>query len=442
MNHAHKVIPTFVALLLSGSAISHAQDAARLTFYKDVLPIFQENCQACHRPGGDNIAGMVAPFSLMTYKESRPWAKAIAKNVKAKTMPPWFATEEFHGQFQNERTLTDAEINTIVRWAATGAARGRAEDAPSEMVFEGSDGWMTGKPDLILTMPEPYFVDEDVDDEYVNFVTEPLTEEQLPEDRWLRAIEWRGDSEVVHHIVGAASIEGPDGEVQRFELGSIAPGEEGTKYPEGYGKLLRKGSRIHFNMHYHKEAGKGTGVWDQSLVGFRFWDEGKDPEIQHYVHRNGIRNRDFEIPPGHPNWEVSAAQTFEHDTTLLSLHPHMHLRGKDARYEIVYPDGRREALLDVPAFDFNWQLDYTFATPKRVPAGSRVEFTVHYDNSPDNIYNPDPTIPMVWGGPTTSEMMIGYVSWSNTKPMDFSDKASVVEEPSIDEEGEAPDATD
>jgi len=406
-----------VAIIASGSAL--AQENQRPTFTKDVLPILQESCVTCHRPGGDNIAGMVAPMSLMTYKEVRPWAKAIAKAVKSKRMPPWFATEATSGVFHNERTLTQEQIDTVVRWTETGVARGRAEDAPEPIVFEENGGWLTGKPHAIVQMKEPYFVEDDVEDLYENFESEPLTKDQLISDSWLRSIEWRGGSEVVHHIVGYATLKGEDGVTERFSLGSIAPGEEGTDYPEGYGKILKAGSTIHFNMHYHKEPGPATGVWDQSKVSFRFWDEEKDPPVIHPVSRNGISNRYFEIPPGHNSWEVGASKTFDVDTTILALHPHMHLRGKDAKYVAYYPDGTQETLLEVPNFDFNWQLDYTYDELKEVPAGTRVEFTVHYDNSPENEYNPDHTIPMEWGGPTTSEMMIGYITYTNSEEQVF-----------------------
>jgi hypothetical protein len=213
-------------------------------------------------------------------------------------------------------------------------------------------------------------------------------------------------------------VKDENGDQLYSELGSIAPGEEGMLFPEGHGKLLPKGSKIHFQMHYHKEAGPGTGTWDQSMVAFRFWDEEKDPKIQFAMARSGISNHTFEIPPHHGSWPVGAAITFDVDTTIHALHPHMHLRGKDARYIAYYPDGSKEELLWVPGFDFNWQLDYTYAEPKKVPAGTRVEFTAHYDNSPDNIYNPDPNISMVWGGPTTMEMMIGYIAYCNTEPSD------------------------
>jgi mono/diheme cytochrome c family protein len=402
----------------AGMACFGAAADGPATFTKDVLPILQENCVKCHRPGGDNIAGMVAPMSLMTYEEVRPWSKAVAKAVSEKKMPPWFATPEFHGIFENERVLTEEEVQTIVSWANSGAPRGNPQDAPAPVVFEDTGGWLTGKPDLVVKMPEPYFVKDEVEDIYVNFITDPLSEADLPKDRWLRAIEWRGQSEVVHHIVGGASVKDENGDQLYYELGSIAPGEEGMLFPEGHGKLLPKGSKIHFQMHYHKESGPGTGTWDQSMVAFRFWDEEKDPKIQYAMARSGISNHTFEIPPNHGSWPVGAAMTFEEDTTIHALHPHMHLRGKDARYIAYYPDGSQEELLWVPSFDFNWQLDYTYAEPKKVPAGTRVEFTAHYDNSPDNLYNPDPTISMAWGGPTTMEMMIGYIAYCNTEPSD------------------------
>ena len=407
-----------VVAALAATAFAASAATSQVTFTKDILPILQENCQTCHRAGGDNVAGMVAPMSLMTYEETRPWAKAIARNVLSGKMPPWFAAEEQDGVFHNERKLPQENIDTILTWLNTGIKRGHPQDAPAPIEFHGTDGWLAGIPDIVLTMPEPYFVPDELEDQYVNFTTDAISEELLPFDRWLRTIEWRGDSDVVHHIVGSATVIGPDGEETRFELGSIAPGEEATEYPEGYGKLLRKGSRINFNVHYHKEAGPGTGKWDQSMVGFQFWDEETDPPVLHPVHRNGITNRFFEIPPGHAAWPVGASKTFDTDTTILSLHPHMHLRGKDCMYTAIYPDGRREVILEVPAFDFNWQLDYTFKEPMRVPAGTRIEFITHYDNSVDNIYNPDATIPMVWGGPTTSEMMIGYISYCDTEPID------------------------
>ncbi|MFP6584352.1 MAG: c-type cytochrome [Candidatus Hydrogenedentota bacterium] len=413
-----------LATVCAAGTTANAAERERITFSKDVMPIIQENCVRCHRSGGDNISGMVAPMSLMTYQEVRPWAKSIAKAVATKKMPPWFATEASHGVFSNERGLTPEEIETIVSWVQSGVVRGNPSDMPEPVTFESDGGWLTGVPDLIVRMPEAYFVEDDVEDLYQSFTTAPISRDLIPKNTWLKAIEWRGDSEVVHHIVGSAAVEGEmneNGLPKRYSLGSIAPGEEGTLFPEGHGIMLPVDSKIHFNMHYHKEAGPGTGRMDQSMVGFQFWDEEKDPEIIHPVSRNGISHRWFEIPPGVPSWEVGASKTFTVDTNIMSLHPHMHLRGKDAKYIAYYPDGTQETLVTVPNFDFNWQLDYFYAEPKQVPAGTRVEFTVHYDNSADNEYNPDHTIPMSWGGPTTSEMMIGYISYTNTEPVSTKD---------------------
>lgn len=315
-----------------------------VTFTRDVLPIVQEHCVICHRPGGQNIAGMVAPFSLMTYDEARPWAKGIEKAVATKTMPPWYASDHTSGVFKNERGLTDAQIATLVRWAQTGAKRGDPADAPEPVHFEDTGGWIIGRPDLEIHMTEPHFVKDDVVDEYQYFTVE-MTEDQLPEDRWLRAIEWKPDAKSVHHIVGFELYTDEDGKPQRQGLGSIAPGEEPPIFPPGYGKRLHKGARIVFQMHYHKEPGEGTAEWDQSSVGFRFWDDEKDPPIRHAMIWDGIVSFRFQLEPGAPNVEVTAERIFDKDTTILSLHPHMHLRGKTAQYKAFYPDGSEELLL-------------------------------------------------------------------------------------------------
>ncbi len=398
------------AAVSSSEPSTNKDVAAQPTFHRDVLPILQENCQACHRAGGDNYTGMVAPMSLMTYEETRPWARSIAKNVKARLMPPWYADSKYHGVFKNERTLADEEIETVVRWAQTGAPAGDIADAPPSLEFS-DHGWRIGKPDLVVTAPR-FFVPDDADTHYEQLVVE-VTEDMLPASRWIKGIEWRGGSEPVHHIVGYGYPPGAEGDrTKAYGLGSIAPGEEPMIFPDGYAKLLIAGSKIVFSMHYHKEKGEGTGVWDESQVAFRFYDE--DAAIEHFVEHNAIGNRWFEIPPGHPNWKVGAARVFEEDTTLIAMHPHMHLRGRDARYEAIYPDGTRREILSVPVWDFNWQTDYSFAEPLELPAGTRLEYSVHYDNSDENPNNPNPDIAMDWGPETWDEMMLGYVTYSAT----------------------------
>ncbi|MDX1385257.1 MAG: thiol-disulfide isomerase [Thermoanaerobaculia bacterium] len=420
-------VAAILALAVSPVAFAAAAEdtasAAEITFHRDVEPILQENCQACHRPGGDNYTGMVAPMSLVTYAEVRPWARAIARQVQSREMPPWFASEAFHGVFANERTLADEEIATLVAWAKTGAAVGDPADAPPAKEFGGS-GWRIGEPDLIVTAPR-YFVPDEADTHYVNHKV-TLTEDILPESRWIQAIEWRGDSSAVHHIVGYAYLPGQQVERGRgYGLGSIAPGEEPMHFPAGYAKLLVKGSTIVFSMHYHKEKGPGTGVWDASQVAFKLYPEGT--RISHFVDHNAIGAMAFEIPPGHPNWKVGAARVFDEDTTLLSMHPHMHLRGKAARYVAFYPDGTQETILDVPRFDFDWQSDYSFIEPKVLPAGTRLEYTAWFDNSEDNPANPDPTKAQGWGRETWDEMMLGYVTYSSTRPKSLTVEEAVAE---------------
>ncbi len=409
--------------LLGGLALGMVVSApvwgadGRVTYTKDVLPIMQEKCQVCHRPGGDNVAGMVAPMSLVSYAEVRPWAKAIARAVHAKEMPPWDATAETAGQFVNERTLSDEEIEVIVRWVETGAARGNAKDAPAEKIFEDTGGWLIGTPDIIIPIPEAYWVADDVVD------IQPRVEFTLPEGlldgpRWIQAIEYQPDSEVVHHITGRATVMGADGSPEEtFSLGSIAAGEDPTFYPEGFGNLLRPDTKISMSLHYHKEPGAGTGVWDQSAVGFKFHPKGTAD--LHKVTWNTIGNGTFEIPPGHANWEVGGGRVFLKDTVLLSLHPHMHYRGKDMKYTAYYPDGTQEILLNVDRYDYAWQTNFIYRTPKILPAGTLVEVTAHYDNS-ETIKASVPKLnierPVAFGAPTTDEMMNPFVAWTYVEP--------------------------
>ena len=381
-----------VGLLAYGQS---AQAADKPTFTKDVLPIFQENCQVCHRPNGANMGGMVAPMALTTYEEVRPWAKSIARNVAQRTMPPWHAAPAHKGEFTSERTLTQKEIDTIVAWAESGAARGKRSDAPPPLEWDNTTEWSIGKPDLILTMPENYFVGDDVEDIYVNFNT-PITKEMISEDRFIKAIEFRPGSSVVHHIIAQP-------------LGGIAPGNQPSVYPDGIGQKFGPGMNVGWQMHYHKEPGPGTGTYDQSRIALKFYENNSDVK---YELQGALLGRfDFEIPAGDPNYTVTSAQTFEYDTQLVSFTPHMHLRGKAAKYEAFYPDGTHEVLLDVPAYDFNWQTTYGYKDFKKIPKGTKVVFTSTWDNSTDNPFNPDPTRSISWGHPTTDEMSFGFMSY-------------------------------
>jgi len=343
---------------------------------------------------------MVAPMSLITYEETRPWAKAMSRYVAEREMPPWHASEAQSGIFENERRLTQDEIDTIVRWVEIGAPRGNPKDAPESIDWPDHDGWSIGEPDLVVSMPEPYYVDDDVEDIYRNFQS-TITPDMLPEDRWMKAIEFRPGSSVVHHIIA-------------FPLGGIAPGNDPTVFPDGVSRKLSPGTEITWQMHYHKEPGPNTGVWDQSKAAIRFYP--KDHEIEHVLEGEPLGRFDFAIPAGDPNYSVQTTFTFPRDSRIVSFLPHMHLRGKSAKYEAFYPDGTHEVLLHVPEYDFNWQTTYRYETFKDVPAGTKLVLTTTWDNSADNPYNPDPTETVYFGEPTTAEMSFGFMDYFEVDP--------------------------
>jgi hypothetical protein len=381
------------------------------TFHKDVEPILQDNCQGCHRQKPLNMSGMIAPFPLTTFDEARPWAKAIAKAVESKIMPPWGASEKFHGVFNNERHLEPQEIETIVRWTKTGAVAGDPADAPPPRKFPETEWWL-GKPDLIVKLPEPVWVGDDVKDWQPNIFVE-LTADQLPEDRYLRAIECKpGSDRGVHHVVINTMEPGEGNAVAEAAgrlIGGLAPGDEPGFAQDGYGMILRKGTKLRVNMHYNKEPGPGTGFYDQTEMGFFFYP--KDAAVRETI-TAPISLIDFEIPPGKKEWTVGMAQTFDRPFTLLSMLPHTHVRGVAAEYVAYFPDGTVETLLEVPNYDYNWQITYEYPEPRHFPAGTRIEVKVVYDNSPENPSNPDPTAAVRFGLETQQEMALGWIRWA------------------------------
>jgi mono/diheme cytochrome c family protein len=401
---------TVAVLCVAIAAAAHAN----VTYHKDVEPILQQNCLECHRPSGTNVMGMVAPMAFESYETTRPWAKAIAKQVEARTMPPWHAAPEHAGQFANERTLTDTEIETIVSWVKTGANRGNPADAPPKPTFDSNGGWGIGEPDLVVAFDEPYHVRDSVEDEYA-MISVRLTDEQLPEDRWIKAMDFRPGSEAVHHIVIFTSTYRDSLGFGQGMLGGMGPGTNASVFPQGYGRKLSKNEHIMFQMHYHKEPGPGTAVYDQSSIGFQFHDK----PVQHEVNWGAVGTMNFRIPPHTPNHEVVATEMFHRDTLFISLFPHTHLRGKASKYVAYYPDGKQETLLHVPSYDFNWQTNYIFKEPKLIPAGTKVEVTMTYDNSEERaaLTGIDPSRTVYFGEPTTDEMMFGWIDYCDAKPM-------------------------
>ncbi len=348
---------------------------------------------------------MVAPMAFVTYDETKKYAPRIARAVETGKMPPWHAAKDERGWFSNERVLTDQDAHTLIAWARGGAPAGNPKDAPPPKHFATAEsgGWSIGKPDLVIKLPEPYLVADSVEDQYVHFKV-PITKEQLPEDRWVKAVEFRAGSSAVHHIIADP-------------LGGIAPGVGPTVHPDGYGTVLRAGTTVTFQMHYHKKAGPGTAVWDQSSAAIVFYKPGE--VIDHVVESDALGMFDFAIPPHDSDYSYKASYTFKEDAKIVWLTPHMHLRGKAALYQITRPGEKTETLLSVPHYDFNWQHTYHFAKPVAAPAGTRVDLTLWWDNSDDNPSNPNPDITVHYGEPTTAEMGFGFMNFIADEPQHY-----------------------
>lgn len=418
-------IASITAMMLAATTLATA--AERLTYYRDIAPIVQESCQECHRPAGANYGGLIAPMSLMTYDEVRPWAKSIAKQVSSRAMPPWHASREHSGTFRNERTLTDSEIEMILQWVDSGAKRGNPKDAPAPMEFKTVDGWMIGAPDLIVTMREPYFVADDVGDLYAAFNVD-LTDEELPEDAWITGFQCKPDSPVVHHF-NAMILPPKDGKLpppakftatDKGELapasanagqyiGGAASGTEANVYPESFGYPLKKGSRVTFDIHFHKEKGPDTGVYDQSSIGFRLTTT---PPTRQLTAGSVLATFAINIPPKAKRVQIGPVwRKFKEDTDIISYMPHLHLRGIEAKYEAFYPDGTSEVLLHVPEYDFGWQTVYYYDKIKKIPANTKIEFTAWFDNSEEMAAERDfdSNQTVTFGPESTDEMMMGFI---------------------------------
>ena len=393
-------------LVLSVAGIASAEAAEGTpTFAKDIAPILYENCVACHRPNH------LAPMSLITYADARPWARAVKTKVLAREMPPWGADSSVRA-YKNDASLTQAEIDTIAAWVDGGAPEGNDADLPEVPQF--AEGWSIGEPDLIFTMLEPFAVPADGTVPY-SYVTVPTN---LEEDVWISAYEFRpGDRRVVHHVI--AQVMEDDGKpatskvkLQRDRtrtrargatVGGYVPNRVGTVYEAGVATRLPAGADIEAQIHY---TTIGESVSDQSSWGVVLT---REPDSTLRLARGGqVANLRFAIEPGNADYVVKASRTIEEDTYLANMMPHMHVRGKSARYTVKYPDGREEVALWVPNYDFNWQLRYQLEKPIFMPKGSVIEAEFHYDNSGANRFNPDPTAEVHWGDQTWEEMMLGY----------------------------------
>ena len=392
------------------------------TFAHDVAPILYANCVGCHH------AGEVAPMSLMTYNEVRPWAQAINRRVADASMPPWHA-DAAPGTFANERRLSPAQKDVIARWVAGGAPLGNPADMPPAPTF--TDGWRIGTPDQIFPLAEDYQVPATGTIEYENFyVPTGFTEE-----KWLQAIEARpGNRALVHHILvyyeappdaaaptpilqlnrehnqlpprqsGLRPAQRPAGPARL--IATYAPGTSPQVFPVGTALRLPPGGVLHFQMHYTAIGKPGT---DRSSVGLIFAKQ--PPAIE--LRATAFFNAKLTIPPNASDQAVSTDVTFLQDGTVWGLFPHTHVRGKRWSYVLTLPDGTSKTILSVPKYDFNWQTYYMFKEPLQVPKGARLVSTAWYDNSLANKSNPDPSIEVHWGDQTWEEMQYTGILYSS-----------------------------
>lgn len=368
--------------------LTAASASASPTFYRDVLPLFQAHCQTCHRPGE------AAPMALTDYATVRPWAKSIKQAVVSRAMPPWFADPRY-GHFSNDARLPEAAIRKISDWVDAGAPAGDPRDAPKPVAW--TEGWRIGTPDVVIEMPHDAAIPASGALGY-QYVLAPT---HFTEDTWVRLAEVRpGDRVHTHHIVVSVREPGSTDPLGEF-LAGYGPGSVPELLGEGQAKLIKAGSDLIFQLHY---TTNGTPAHDRSRVGLIVAREAPKQRVLMLAAAN-VR---FSIPPGDPDVRVDARLTLHQTATLVSLLPHMHWRGKSFEFRAVFPDGREETLLAVPHYDYNWQLSYYLEKPLVLPKGTIIECTAHYDNSPNNPSNPDPTKEVHFGPQSWDEMMIGY----------------------------------
>ena len=378
--------------------VNHKAPTGEVTYSKQIARIFNDHCVECHRPG------QVAPFTLTAYDDATGWADTIREVIQAGRMPPWHADPQY-GKFHNDARLPDADKQLVFQWIDNGMPEGEKSDLPEPREFD--ETWRIPKPDLIVRMPQPFTVPAKGVVPYQYFVVDP----GFKEDVWVRGAEGRpGSRDIIHHMI--LFYLPPDQEAKHGgdallnSVASFVPGMPAKVWPEGYARRIPAGSKLVFQMHY---TPNGMEHVDQSEAGLVFADPQK---VKTEILQTSVVNSQFKIPPGDPNYAVEAHYRFPKDMDLYTLCPHMHVRGKSFRFTAVYPDKTREVLLDVPHYDFNWQNIYQLAEPKRMPAGTELICTAHFDNSPDNPVNPDPTQTVKWGDQTWEEMSIGSISMS------------------------------
>ncbi|HEU5283411.1 MAG TPA: redoxin family protein [Burkholderiales bacterium] len=385
---------------------SQRRDAhVKISYSERIAPLLADRCASCHREGG------IGPWAMTGYDQVRGFAPMIREVIRTKRMPPWHA-DPHYGKFVGERSITNEDARTLVHWIEAGAPRGTGPD-PLAATDRSWSEWTLGTPDLIVEVPA-----YEVPASGVVSYQYPYAANPMGRDVWIRAIEiLPGDRSVVHHVL--AGIDDPGNAERRAirgqigELGGYAPGKNAVPYPADTGILLRKEANFRFQMHYTPNGRKTTDV---TRVGYYFYD--KPPK--HSLEMAMILNTALAIPAHAKSYSESLDQVFDRDVMLYSLLPHAHLRGRAAKFTAHYPDGREEILLSVPRYDFKWQPLYALDPPKLIPAGTRIQLDMTWDNSAQNPANPDPSQEVRWGEQTWEEMNVG---WFRFRAADDDDRA-------------------
>ncbi|MBU62789.1 MAG: redoxin [Opitutae bacterium] len=375
--------------------VSSVEDSEQVwTYHNRISRILEANCVECHREGG------VGPFGLEHYDEAKENAGMIRKVVSEGIMPPWFASDPAPGHsspWANDRSLSISDKADLLAWIKNGKPEGNPADAPLTILRKSE--WAIGKPDAIFSIPREVQVKATGLMPYVNL----RVKTNFPEDRWIQATEVRPTAPgVVHHVLVFAS--GKDG-LKREQAGALAayvPGNTFVKFPEGVAKKLSAGATLFFQLHY-TPTGKATT--DRTRIGLNF---AKEPPVK-VVRTIPVANHRINIPPNEANHTEIASRSIPEGTIVRAFMPHMHLRGKAIKYELISRNGQRETLLEVPRYDFNWQLRYELKDPLLIPAGSKVRVTGVFDNSEANSANPNPDARVRWGDQSEEEMLIGYL---------------------------------
>jgi peroxiredoxin len=381
--------------------IKKTEPTGDITYTDQISRLMQKHCVRCHREGQS------APFALTSYEETAAWAETMLEVIGDGRMPPWHANPEF-GHFSNDAHMSAEEKQLFRQWVDNGMPEGKASKLPPPLQF--IEGWQIPAPDQTYKMPTKFTVAPQGVVPYAYVVVNEATKE----DMWVQAAEVRpGNYAVVHHAIAffvPPEREFKPGDPLFNSIGTYAPGMPPMNWPKGYARFVPKGSKIIFQMHY---TPNGTLHTDQSEVGLVY---AKPAEVKKEVKYVIAINTRFNIPAEDANHHVASKFEFREDMVLHSLLPHMHLRGKAFRFTATYPDGKQEVLLDVPKYDFNWQNSYDLAEKKLMPQGTVVNCDAYFDNSADNLMNPDPSKAVHWGDQSWDEMMIGTMVV--TKPDD------------------------